>query len=148
MKIFKQKKKQFLIAIGAFVFVLLVVKVAGLGDNYSSKTERDQIANMEDGIKKQISTMLIHQALKTQYNVDASDRAQVDAFVAQIAETNDKKFENLKLIRQDIFNSSMNRTILFVFFAGLLTLLFLYTSLPSIALAFGILVLTMMDIYS
>jgi hypothetical protein len=69
----------------------------------------------------------------------------VDAFVAQIAETNDKKFENLKLIRQDIFNSSMNRTILFVFFAGLLTLLFLYTSIPSMALAIGILVLTMAD---
>jgi hypothetical protein len=40
----------------------------------------------------------------------------------------------------------MNRTILFVFFAGLLILLFLYSSIPSIALAFGILVLTMMDI--
>lgn len=142
---FKTKKKQFLIVIGAFIFVLLVVKVVGLGDNYSSKTERDQIANMEDGVKMQISTM-DPQVLKTQYNVDASDRAQVDAFVAQIAETNDKKFENLKLIRQDIFNASMNRTILFVFFAGLLVLLFLYSSIPSIALAFGVLILTMMDI--
>ncbi len=141
---FKEKKKQFLIAIGVFVFSLLVVKVAGLGDNYSSKVERDQIANMEVGIKSQLSTM-DPQALKTQYNVDASDPAQIDAFVAQIAETNEKKFENLKLIRHDIYNSSMNRTLLFVFFAGLLTLLFLYTSIPSTALALAVLALTMMD---
>ncbi len=142
---FKEKKKQFLISIGAFIFVLLVVKFAGLGDNYSSKAERDQIANIEVGIRQQISTM-DPQALKTQYNVDVSDPAQVDGFISQIAETNEKKFDNLKIIRQDIFNSSMNRTILFVFFAGLLILLFLYSSIPSIALAFGILVLTMMDI--
>ena len=141
---FKEKKKQFLISIGAFIFVLLVVKFAGLGDNYSSKADFNQLASIEDGIKKQIFNV-DPQVLKTQYNVDVSDPAQVDTFVAEQSKQY-YDIDNLKLIRQDIFNSSMNRTILFVFFAGLLILLFLYSSIPSIALAFGILVLTMMDI--
>lgn len=144
---FKTKKKQFLIAIGAFVFILVVVKVVGLGDNYSSQIERDYYENtaeIEKGIRNQILSA-DPQMMKSNYNVDVSVPAQVDALLAQEAEKVYQGFDNLKLIRQDIFNSSMNRTILFVFFAGLLTLLFLYTSIPSMALAIGILVLTMAD---
>lgn len=140
----KEKKKLFLMTIGGFVLFLLVLKVVGLGDNYSSQSDRDQIANVEGSIRKQLSTIDPLQ-LKSQYNVDINDPAQLDAFVAQQVEPYQKNFDKLKSVRSDIFKSSMNRTILFTLFGGILILLFFYTSIPSTALLLGILVLTMMD---
>lgn len=138
------KKKQLLIAIGAFALFLIVVKVAGLGDHYSSSNDQKQLSGIETNIKKQLSSMDPN-TLMTQYKLNINDPVQVDAFVKQQAEPYYTNFEKLKEVRESIFNSSMNRTIIFVLLAAGLILLFCYTSIPVPVLAIGLLLLVMID---
>lgn len=139
-----QKKKQLLIAIGSFTLFLIVLKVVGLGDHYSSSTDQKQLSGIEINIKKQISSMDPN-TLMTQYKLNVNDPAQVDAFVKQQAEPYYTNFEKLKEVRESIFKSSMNRTIIFVVLAAGLILLFCYTSIPVTALTIGLLLLVMID---
>lgn len=140
----KEKKKTFLIAIGGFAVFVLLVKFVGLGDGYSSEGDRRQISQIEDNIRKQLTTM-DPQTLQQQYQLDVTNPVQVDEFVAQQAEPYLKNFDKIKVVRSAIFDASMNRTLIFVLLAGALILLFFYTSLPSTALLLAILGLTMID---
>ena len=141
---FKAKKKLVLIAVGSFVFVLFLIKVIGLGDSYSSEGDQKQLSGIETNIRKQITGM-DPQALLTQYNLDVNNPAQLDEFIAQQAEPYYKNFDKLKILRSDIFNASMTRTILFVLFGGAFLMLFFYTSISGSILVIGIVLLTMMD---
>jgi hypothetical protein len=84
--------------------------------------------------------------LQTQYNLNVNDPAQVDEFVKNQAEPYYKNFDKLKVVREAIFNESMNRSLAFIFFTGLLLLLFLYTSIPTIVVTIGVLILTLVVI--
>lgn len=144
-ELFKAKKKNVLIAVAAFFLVVLAIRLVGLGDHYASKSDQNQLATVDESIRSQIATM-DPAIMKSQYNVDVSNQAQVDNFVQQQADPYIKNFDKLKEFRAQIFAESMNRTLLFIFLAGGLVLLFLYTSLPVIGLTLGVLVLAMADL--
>lgn len=140
----KAKKKQILIAIGSFVVFLLVLKFVGLGDNYQSSNDRKQISSIETNIREQIMSM-DPAKLMSDYQLNVNDSKQVDTFIQQQAEPYYANFEKLKEVRSSIFNSSMNRTILFVLLAAGLILLFCFTTIPVAGLTVGLLLFVMLD---
>lgn len=142
---FKEKKKQFAIAIGGFFIFLLLVKFVGLGDGYSSEGDRKQLESIAKSIEGQLAGM-DPTDLQKNYGIDMSNRQQVDSFIDQQMEAYEESFDNLKSIRKEIFHSSMNRTLAFAFFGGVLLVLFAVTAIPSYALGLGLLLLTLIDV--
>lgn len=139
-----EKKKQLFVALGVFFVFLFGVKMVGLGDNYTSTSDQTQLASIEKNIKEQIGSM-DPQTLSTQYGIDANNPASMQVFIDAQMKNYEDNFMNLKTIREDIFNSSMNRSLIFVFFASVFILLFVLFKVPSIALSVGLLLLTMVD---
>ena len=139
------KKKQLLIGVTAFFVFVFLIKIIGLGDGYTSQGDQDQMANVESGILNQIKGM-DPAVLMSQYQLDVNNPQQLNEFVSKQAEPYYKNFESLKVVREAIYNDSMNRTLLFIFFAGLLVLVFIYTQIPVVVLTGGMLLLTMMDV--
>ncbi|MCE3294347.1 MAG: hypothetical protein K0R65_61 [Crocinitomicaceae bacterium] len=154
------QKKKFFIASGGFFAFLLIIKMVGLGDNYMSAGDKDQFArieeakqNIKDGIKAQV--MQMDPAQQQQYGVNTADPAQMEQFInAQyeqyVTQNNLQQLEisqeEIKTVRESIFNSSMNRSLLFCALAiGLLSLLFL-TQLPSLAIVGGLAVVVALDL--
>lgn len=124
----KARKRTFVIVSAVMLVVLVGLRSAGLGDGYLSSMEKEQLADMSGNIRKQILAMPPEQL--SQYGLDPSNQQQVDDFIALNAKSGEKRFENLKEIRKSIYNSSMNRSIMFmVLSAGALALLF-FTALP------------------
>ncbi len=154
------EKKKFFIASGAFFAFLLLLKVVGLGDNFMSENDKAQFAqieqakqNIKEGIKAQI--MQMDPAQQQQYGVNTADAVQMEQFVeAQyeqyITQNNLQQLKisesEIKTVRESIFNSSMNRSLLFTVLAiAVLALLFL-TKLPSLAVVGGLTVLVALDL--
>lgn len=140
----KEKKNQVLAVIAVFFVGLFVVKSVGLGDNYSSNSDQAQLAGIRGNIENQILSMDPNELL-TSYKLDVSNQQQVASFVDQQMENYEKGFEELREVRKDIFNDSMNRSLLFTFFAGGLIILFLYVTFSPMILMTGMLVLVMID---
>jgi hypothetical protein len=146
--------KPFYIASAAFVVFLIGLKGAGLGDNYVSAQETDttmvekQIEGQKEDIRKQIMAMTPEQA--AQYGIDVSSPAGIEAAVdAQAKGMMDgflSRLESAKKARVEIFNSSMNRSIMFSILAIACLFLFLKTSVP-VAVSMGALGLfTFLDV--
>lgn len=140
----KEKKNQFVIAIAGFFIFLFIVKIVGLGDGYTSQSDKNQLAGVEKNITQQILSMDPNE-LMSQYNLDVNNSQQLDAFVGQQMEQYEQGFEDMKVIRKDIFDASLNRSLIFTFFAGVLILLFVFVSLPPVIVTGGLLLLVMMD---
>lgn len=139
------KKKQLFIALGVFFVFLFAVKSVGLGDNYASVSDQTQLESIEGNITNQILSM-DPQVLASQYNLDVNNPQAIGQFIDDQMKTYEDNFMNLRSIREDIFNSSMNRSLIFVFFTSLLIILFVVVKVPSLVLTGGILVLTMADL--
>lgn len=139
------KKNKLAIAVGTFFIFLLIVKMIGLGDGYSSSSDQNQMAGIEENYYDQIMGSDPKMMLE-QYQLDINNPDQVKTFIDQQTKSVYDNFESLKSVREDIFNSSMNRSLGFTFFAGLLVLLLVFSSLPTLAVTFGLLILTMMDV--
>ncbi|MFN5418395.1 MAG: YfhO family protein [Flavobacteriia bacterium] len=154
------QKKKFFIAAGAFVAFLFIVKMVGLGDNFMSPNDTAQFKQIEDakeniksGIKGQI--MQMSPADQQKYGVNVNDPAQMEQFVEsqyeQYVSTNNLQQlkvsqSDVKVVRESIFDSSMNRSLLFSVLAlGILALLF-FTQLPSLVIVGGLTVLVAADL--
>lgn len=142
----KAKKNLLLGAVSGFFIFLLVVKVIGLKDGYTNESDRSQMANIEESIKKQLLSMDPNE-LKTAYNLDVTNSAQVKEFVGMQMKSYEQNFEDLKVVRADIFKDSMNRSLLFTFFAGALILLYAFVSMPPVVLMGGMLVFVVLDMF-
>ena len=141
----KLNKKPFLIASGSLFVFLLALKVVGLGDNYTSGSDRDQLDRYRSGIESQISGM-DPAILASQYKLDVNNKEQVTQFVDAQMESVNKGFDSIKVVRKEIFNSSLNSSILILLFAiGLIALLF-YTSTSTIYVYIGLAILTMIEL--
>lgn len=138
-------KKKLIAVIGSFFLFLLILKVVGLGDNYWSKNDQRQLDNVEASIRKQLSSIPPGD-LQKNYGLNISNRSQVDQFVDKQMEGYEVDFGNLKEIRSDIFHSSMNRSLIFTFLAGVLILLYSFLSFKPWILTAGLLGLTMIDL--
>lgn len=140
----KAKKKTFLIASAATLLVLIIMRVAGMGDGYTSKMEKEQMADMEGNLRKQVLAMTPEEM--KQYGIDASNQQQVNDFIQLNARSGEKRFDNVKEIRKSIYNSSMNRSILFLILGvGAVALLF-YTALPYELVIVGLTALISLDL--
>ena len=152
----KEKKKLFLIVTGGLLVFLVLLKVVGLNDNYSSESDQrqmDNIAQQAEGVKAQIRNQILSEdptVLKTQYNIDVNNAAQVEEFVNMQAKQYipNIDMESIKTIRESIFQSSMNRSILFLLLgAGLLSLLF-YTEIKSEFVVIALVAIVAVDLIS
>jgi hypothetical protein len=151
----KSNIKPFYIASG-IVFVLLIgLKFNGLGSVLSSRESdttaiEQQIESQRPNYLNQISQFTPEQA--QQYGIDLSNMASINAFVdQQISKTKEDYFaslEGIKSIREQIFDSSINRSLLFLILAiGLVFLLF-KTSVNSMVSVVGIGLLMFIDVVS
>lgn len=141
----KEKRRLFLIASGSFFAFLLVVKFIGLGDGYTGATDQMVIDQNRDGITQQLAGMDPN-VLKSQYNLDVSNPQNVEDFITQQMEPVETSLADLRLVRQDIFNSSMNRSLTVAFFTiGILALLF-FTALPAPYVIAGLIVVVLADL--
>lgn len=128
----KEQKKKFYIVSASFVVFLLAVKFIGLGDGYFSETDKRQFENIL-GSKEEQKVSVVRQILAmsdedlAKNGIDKNNAQQINQIADAQVERNMKAYDvnALKEVRKDVFNSSMNRSLLFVVFAiGLLTLLF------------------------
>ncbi len=150
----KSKKTLFLAVSGGLLVFLLLLKLVGLNDNYSSESDDRQMANIAqqaDGVKQQIRGQIMAEnpeTLKTQFNIDVNNPAQVEEFVNMQAKQYipNIDMESIQTIRKSIFQSSMNRSILFLIFgAGLLSLLF-FTEIKSEFVVLGLIAIVAIDL--
>jgi hypothetical protein len=140
-----ETKKKFLITSAAFIVFLIAVKVVGLGDNFSTKQEIERVNTMPDAIRGQISG-IDPQVMAQQYGVDVRDPQQMDQFINAQVESANEGFELMKTVRQDIFHSSMNRSILFAFLAVGLLALYFYTQMSTALIFAGLGLLVLVDL--
>jgi len=141
----KETKKKFLIVSGVFFIFLLAVKIVGLGDNYTTSQELEQINSMPETMRQQVLTM-DPQMMAQNYGVDVTNKEQLDSFVNAQIEGRTEGYNLLKSARMDIFNSSMNRSLLFAFLAIAVFSLYFYTSLNTYIIYGVLAVLVMADL--
>jgi hypothetical protein len=141
----KTEKKKFLIASSVFVLFLFAIKTIGLGDGYFSDGDKKQLEGLRGNIFNQISQM-DPAVLQSQYNLDITNSEQLDQFLTAQEEPYQKNYEAMKVVRESIFNSSMNRSLLFSVFAFAVLALFFYTELKSEFVVLGLLVLIAADL--
>jgi hypothetical protein len=144
-ELFKESKKKFLYVASSFVVLLLLVKLIGLGDHYTSSTDTKQIENIGASIRSQLASTN-PQILKSQYNLDINNTVQVNQFVELQSKPYLESFDAVKKIRKDIFNESMNRSILFSILVGVVLYLFLQTSISTIFFSLILILLVLFDI--
>jgi hypothetical protein len=142
------QKKKFFTVLGGFVVFLIIVKIVGLNDGYSNPMEANQYAGLAENYTSQILQM-DPQAAMANYQLDISNPQQVQQFVQMQVDSQMEGYNAVKEARKDIFNSSMNRSILFAILAGGLFLIFLYSKTEKTANAIligGLVVLTFADL--
>lgn len=141
----KENLKPFYITTGVFFLLLLIIRFNGIGDNYTSNFDKEQLERYREGMAGQIKGMDPN-VLLTQYNLDVRNSSQVDQFIDAQMQGVEKGFNAIKKVRKDIFNSSMNRSVLFfIFLTGLILLLF-YTELKTTYIISGITILLMVEL--
>ncbi len=138
----KENKKPFLIASVAMFLFLVFLRIGGIDNQYASKSENEQKENYRRGMLNQIKTM-DPAILASNYQVDANNPAQVEQLVQGEI---DNIFTPIKVVRKEIFKSSMNTTILIFLFAfGLIALIF-YTKTSIIIVYAGLAVLLIIEL--
>jgi hypothetical protein len=141
----KENKKPFLIVSASLFVILIGLKMFGIGDNYTSSSDRDQLDRYRSGIESQINQM-DPAVLASQYKLDVTNKDQVAQFVDTQMESVNLGFESIKVVRKEIFNSSLNRSILILLFSfGLISLLF-YTLTSTTVVYLGLALLVLIEL--
>jgi len=140
----KTKIKPIVGVVAGFFIFLLLVKMIGLKDGYMSQAERDQMAKIDVEIENNLRSY-DPQMLKEQINLDINNPTQVQQYVAQQKQSYITNYDHVRKFRELIFKQSMNRTMIFTFFAASLILLFLFVNLTPLLFSSGMLLLVMVD---
>jgi hypothetical protein len=141
------QKQKVLIVLGAFVAFLIIVKVVGLGDGYTNPDETKRYAAYIENYTQQVMQMNPQMAAQ-EYQLDLNNPQQVQEFVTMQVDDQIGKPANVRMARELVFHSSMNRSILFAFLAGGLFLIFLYVKnekSATVTLIVGLVLLTFVD---
>jgi hypothetical protein len=141
----RERKNVLLASVIGFFLFLLIVKIVGLGDGYMSAAEKEQVATIESLIINDLNSY-DPEMLKAEINLDINNSEQVAQYVEQRKQAYSENFENVKSLRESIFNASMNRSLGFAFFAGALLLLFVFTAIHPFIFMGGMLLLVLIDI--
>jgi hypothetical protein len=141
----KETKKQFLIISGIFFVLLFGLKAVGLGDNYTSQSELQRINEIPAQVMDQVRGT-DPQVLATNYGIDVNNPQQLQQFVDAQVQGATEQYDLMKSARGDIFNSSMNRSLLFTILAIALIALYFYTALPTTIIFGGLGLLVLLDL--
>jgi len=135
--------RPFYYATGAFVLFLIIVKFAGIDKNHLSERELDpqMRARQEESVRRQIASLTPDQA--RQNGIDINNPQQIQQIVDSEMQRMDESLTSLTKVRENIFQSSMNRSILFTVLAALCLYLLFATSIPTMAImgVLGVLIL-------
>lgn len=144
----KAQIKPFYITSGAFMVLLIGLRIAGIDSNYMSERERDPNyrAQQEQGIYEQLMKEDPEQ-LKAN-GIDINDPNQVKMLIDNNMKSFDDQQTALQVVRKDIFNSSMNRSIGFGLVAVLLLLVLFKTEIGAIYVVAGLSLLSFVDVVS
>jgi hypothetical protein len=135
----KQNLKPFYITAAAFFVFLVGMRMVGIDKTYLSDQEKDvtaleaQLNQQRPGILSQIMQLTPDQA--KQYGIDVTNQASINAAVDSQIESMRTNYNEQLLATQSarkvIFNTSMNRSILFSVLGIGALFLFFSTSLPT-----------------
>jgi hypothetical protein len=137
-------KKPFLAISGAFIGFLLILRVVGLGDNFTTRDEADRMADLPAQVEQQILGMDPAFFLQN-YQIDVTDPAQFKQIVDAQVDGSMEQYELIKEVRRDVFNSSMNRSILFALCIFGVIALYFFTAVPVIAVMLLTALLVLVD---
>ncbi len=142
----KENSKKLYITSGVFFLFMLIVKFAGLGDNYTSQSfDQAQLDRIEVQINQQLDGIDPAQ-IQQQYGVDLRDPKQREMFVTEQMKGYEGNLENVKEARAIVYDSSMNRSLIFLFLGIGLVVLLIQTTIPSAAIIAGFGLLTLIDL--
>ena len=141
----KSQKRNFLIVSGAFFVFLLGVKTVGLGDNYTSKQEVEQMNAYPAQVSQQIRA-IDPKVLAEQYRVDPTNQQQIQQFIDAQVDGANNRYSLMKGVREEIFTSSMNRSLIFAFLIIGVMALFFYTAISSEFIVAGVAALVLADL--
>ena len=140
------QKQKVLIVLGVFVAFLIIVKVVGLGDGYTNPAEAKQYAGLSEAYTQQVLQM--DPQMAAQYQLDLTNPQQVQQFVDMQVKSQMDSYNAVKKAREQIFSSSMTRSILFAILGAGLFVIFLYVKnekSANVVLIAGLVVLTFAD---
>jgi len=138
------KKKLLFGTIGGFFVLLFVLKTTGLKDGYMSAAERNQMATIEQELLKDLHAY-DPQLVRERIGLDVNDPNQVSQYVAQQVQSYTRSYDSVRKFREMIFHQSMNRSLIFVFLAGGLILLFVIANVSPMIVTVGMLLLVAVD---
>ncbi len=141
----KAQKRNFLFVSGAFFVFLVGVKTVGLGDNYTTKQEVEQMNAYPAMVAQQIRG-IDPKVLAEQYRIDPTNAQQVQQFIDAQVDGANNRYTLMKGVRQEIFDSSMNRSLIFAFLIIGVMALFFYTAITSELIVAGVAVLVLVDL--
>jgi hypothetical protein len=141
----KAQKRNFLIVSGAFFVFLVGVKTVGLGDNYTTKQEVEQMNAYPAMVAQQIRG-IDPKVLAEQYRIDPTNVQQVQQFIDAQVDGANNRYTLMKGVRQEIFDSSMNRSLIFAFLIIGVMALFFYTAISSELIVAGVAALVLADL--
>jgi len=140
----KENKKPFLVTSALFFVFLLAVKMIGLGDNYTNSKELSQADEVPKMVMQQLSQMEPEQL--AQNNIDINNPQQIQSIIDQQVQSYEDELMLYKGVRADIFNSSMNRSLLFTFLIIGLIALYFYTAVSPIIIISGVGLFVLIDL--
>lgn len=130
----RANKKPFLVTSVVFFVFLLSVKMVGLGDGYTNSKERAQVDTIPQMIMQQLAQMEPEQL--AQNNIDLNNPQQIQSIIDQQVQSYEDEMTLYKGVRADIFDSSMNRSLIFALLIIGLIALYFYTAVsPLIVIA-------------
>lgn len=141
----KEKKKHFLITSGVFLVFLITVKFAGLGDGYTSSGDERILDQYRASFFQQLDAA-DPAVLLERFQVDVNNEQQLMEFINQQMEPIESNMQDLRTVREGIFNQSMNRSILIAVFAIAVMSLFFFTAIPAPYIVAGMAVVVLADL--
>lgn len=144
-KLVRNNPKPFYITSAVTLVFLVLLTFSGLGDGYLKNQEREYIYDYESEIRHQIMDE-DPQVMLNEYGIDVTDERQVNEVIDRQTEVVQNQFDNLVEIREDIYKSSMGRSILFLCFAIALIYVFIRFAFKPIYLIGGLLGLILIDL--
>jgi hypothetical protein len=141
----KANMKPFYITLGGLAGFLLLMAFMGTGDGFLKMAESDYILSAEDNVREQLMQQ-DPAALKKQIGLDINNTAQVNDFVKERAAMATKQFDAVAAFRENVYQSSLFRSLLFLIVAGGFLYFYIRNQFETLVLSGGLLLLVVFDL--
>jgi hypothetical protein len=123
---------------------LLAIKFMGLGDNYMNTVEADNMQNLEELVEEQLYATDPKELAS--YGIDAGNQEQMESVINAQVENFESGNLGIRSFREELFSSSMNRSLVVAFFAIAFMALFFYTNINAYVIIGGLFVVLLADL--